>query len=105
MQGLCQQRHFPAVAQPFRVLWAPWAPSLVFVIIGLFLSVIGSVILGPAVGGALLPVGLVGGHGLAIVLGLRMQFMASVVAGLENVRRGGTNMTRKKTGHYNFANI
>lgn len=105
MRGLCQQRHFPAVAQPFRVLWAPWAPSLVFVLIGLFLSVLGSAILGAAVGGFLLPVGLVGGHGLAIVLGLRMQFMASVIAGLENVRRGGTNLTRDKAGSYDFANI
>jgi hypothetical protein len=105
MQGLYQQRHFPAVAQPFRILWAPWAPSLAFVLVGLLLSVLGAAILGPAIGGVLLPVGLVGGHATAIAVGLRMQFMATLVAGLENHRRGTTNLSAKKAGQYEFANL
>lgn len=105
MQGVCQQRHFPAVAQPFRVLWAPWAPSLFLVLAGLLISVFLSAFVGTAFGGLLLPVGIAGGHGLAIVLGLRMQFMVTIIGGLENVRRGTTNLAKGKSGPYEFANI
>ena len=100
MQGVCQQRHFPAVAQPFRVLWAPWAPSLFFTLTGLLLSVVSQ-----SLGAFILPIGLVGGHVIAIIIGLRMQFMVTLIAGIENVRRGSTNLTSQKTGAYEFANI
>ncbi|MAM40846.1 MAG: hypothetical protein CL949_20605 [Erythrobacter sp.] len=105
MQGVCQQRHFPAVAQPFRVLWAPWAPSLFFTLTGLLLSVLMMALVSQSLGAFILPIGLVGGHVIAIIIGLRMQFMVTLIAGIENVRRGSTNLTSQKTGAYEFANI
>lgn len=105
MQGLCQQRHFPAVAQPFRVLWAPWAPALFFFFAGMLFSVLGAAIFGAGLGGFLLPVGIVGGHTLAILVGLRMQFMANIIGGLENRRTGSTNLTKQKLSTFEFANL
>ncbi len=105
MQGVCQQRHFPAVAQPFRVLWAPWAPSLFFTLTGLLLSVLVMALVSQSLGSIILPIGIVGGHAIAIVIGLRMQFMVTLIAGIENMRRGSTNLTTAKTGPYEFANI
>lgn len=105
MQGVCQQRHFPAVAQPFRVLWAPWAPALFFFFCGLFFSVLCAAIFGAGIGGFMLPVGIVGGHTLAILVGLRMQFMANIIGGLENRRTGSTNLAAEKTSQFDFANL
>jgi len=105
MKGGCQQRHFPAVAQPFRILWAPWAPAVFFFVTAVILAILGMALLGASFGGILLPVLIVIGHVVAILLGLKMRYMASILAGMENRRAGTTNLTDKKTGSFEFANL
>ena len=104
--GLCRQRHFPAVAQPFRVLWAPWAPALFFFIGGLILSIICMGIFGSTIGSFILVFNIVAGHITAILVGLKMRYMASLITGVENRRTGSTNLSEKEVpGSHNFSNI
>lgn len=104
--GLCRQRHFPAVAQPFRVLWAPWAPALFFFFSGLFMAVLGIAFIGSQWGTFLMIVGVIGGHLTAISVGLKFRYMASIVTGLENRRTGSNNLSEDdRPTQYNFSNI
>lgn len=108
-QGTCTQRHFPAVAQPFRILWAPWSAALFFFFAAMMTSFLLMAIFGSSVGGAAMPVLVMVGHGLAISIGIKMRYLASIVGGLENRRTGATNLKTKVDGKketpFEFANI
>ena len=95
MRGVCHQHHFPAVARPFRILWAPWAPAIFCFV---------SAIVGTPLGSVLMPVSILIGHGVAIAIGNKAQYMATLVTGLENRRTGSTNLS-KDGGNFDFANI
>ena len=108
-QGTCTQRHFPAVAQPFRILWAPWSAALAFFAIAMLTSFFLMGLFGSSVGGVAMPVLVMIGHGLAISVGIRMRYLASIIGGLENRRTGSTNLKKipegEKRSSYEFANI
>ena len=105
MRGVCQQRHFPSVARPFRILWAPWAPAVFFFFLSFILAGLSGAILGGTVGSIMMPVGIVGGHLAAIFLGSKAQYAATLVTGIENRRTGNTNLNPDKSGNYDFSNI
>jgi len=104
MRGVCHQSHFPAVARPFRLLWAPWAPAVFSFFASLLLSVFISILISMTLGTFLLPLFILVGHGLAITVGSRAQYMATLVTGIENRRTGSTNLG-DDDGNFNFANI
>lgn len=104
MQGVCMQNHFPAVAQPFRVLWAPWSLALLGIFSSLFISVFCMMLVSTTIGGVLLVVLMPGFHILAIVFGLRLRYLSSLVTSLDNRKTGSTNLSRD-SGTYEFANI
>jgi hypothetical protein len=104
MQGVCQQNHFPAVAQPFRVLWAPWSLALLGVVTALFTSVFLMIVVGTTIGGIALIVLLPGLHVAAIVFGLKLRYLSSIVTSLDNRRTGTTNLSKDKNT-FDFANI
>lgn len=105
VSGLCRQRHFPAVAQPFRILWAPWSSALFFFVIAIITSILSMAIIGSSIGAIVLALGIICGHLAAIGLGLRMRYLATIVSGLENRRTGSTNLSEDKVGSYEFSNI
>ena len=105
MRGVCQQRHFPTVARPFRILWAPWAPAVFFFVFSFFLSLFLTAFFGTAVGSFILPLGFVGGHLAAIFIGSRAQYAATIITGFENRRTGSTNLSKDSDGNYTFSNI
>ena len=102
-EGFCKQNHFPAVAQPFKVLWAPWPLA----VLGLCLSLLFTLILvavglmTPAMLG--FPLFVAGFHGLAIGMGLRMRYAMAIIFSLDN-RKVGTSNLGGKGSHY-FSNI
>jgi hypothetical protein len=104
MQGVCVQNHFPAVAQPFRVLWAPWSLAVLGIMVSIFTSAFSMLILGPAIGGIMMAVLVPGCHVGAILLGLKLRYLSSMVVSLENRKTGTTNLS-KDVGHFDFANI
>jgi len=104
MRGVCHQHHFPAVARPFRILWAPWAPAVFCFFAGMMLSVVVSLVFGTTYGSILMPIGIVVGHGIAIAIGTKAQYMATLVTGMENRRTGSTNLT-EDGGNFDFANL
>lgn len=104
MQGVCMQNHFPAVAQPFRVLWAPWSLALLGIFSALFISVFCMIVFGSTFGGILLVILVPGFHGLAIAFGLKLRYLSSMVTSLDNRRTGTTNLA-EDGGNFEFANI
>ena len=104
MQGVCMQNHFPAVAQPFRVLWAPWSLALLGIFSSLFISVFCMILLGTTIGGIMLVVLMPGFHILAIVFGLKLRYLSSIVTSLDNRKTGSTNLSHE-SGTFEFANI
>ena len=72
MRGVCQQRHFPSVARPFRILWAPWAPAVFFFGLSFVLAGLGAAIFGGSAGPIVLVIGIMGGQQIASV-GKRIQ--------------------------------
>ena len=104
MQGVCMQNHFPAVAQPFRVLWAPWSLAALGIFTSLTLGVFSMLLFGAAVGGVALFILLPGMHALAIVFGLKLRYLSSMVTSLDNRKTGSTNLS-DDGGTFEFANI
>jgi hypothetical protein len=105
MRGVCQQRHFPSVARPFRILWAPWAPAVFFFCASFFISIMTSSFVGTSIGSILLPIGIVVGHLAAILVGTKAQYAATIITGVENRRTGSTNLSQDKSSAYEFSNI
>lgn len=106
MQGVCTQKHFPAVAQPFRVLWAPWPLAAVGIASALFLSVFCMAVFGTTVGGIMLPLTIVSFHGTAIAFGLKLRYLATMATSLDNRKTGSSNLAPKKgKSNFEFANI
>ena len=104
MRGVCHQNHFPAVARPFRILWAPWAPAVFCFFTSILLSLIISLVFGKTLGTIFMPIGIIGGHIVAITAGNKAQYMATLVTGLENRRTGSTNLN-VDGGNFDFANL
>jgi hypothetical protein len=104
MQGVCMQNHFPAVAQPFRVLWAPWSLAVLGIVSSLLLGVMSMLLFGAAVGGVILFILLPGFHVMAILFGLKLRYLSSIVLSLDN-RKTGTNNLSQDGGSFEFANI
>lgn len=104
MQGVCQQKHFPAVAQPFRVLWAPWSLAALGIALALVISAFTMATIGTTVGGILLAVLVPGFHILAIALGLKLRYLSTMVTSLDNRKTGSSNLSPDKSG-FDFANI
>lgn len=103
MQGVCTQRHFPAVAQPFRILWAPWPLAVLgfaisFVFSGLIMALVSA-----SLGGFIFPFMIIIMHGVAIAMGFKLKYFATMVFSLENRRTGTNNLGAE--GNYNFDNI
>ena len=105
MRGVCQQRHFPSVARPFRILWAPWAPAVFFFGLSFVLAGLGAAIFGGSAGPIVLVIGIMGGHFAAVMIGSKAQYAASIVTGIENRRTGTTNLSSESAGNYEFSNI
>ena len=105
MRGVCQQRHFPTVARPFRILWAPWAPAVFFFFLSFILAGLMGLIFGGSTGAFMMPIGIIGGHLAAIFLGSKAQYAATLVTGIENRRTGTTNLSPEKSGNYEFSNL
>lgn len=105
--GLCTQRHFPAVAQPFRVLWAPWPAAALSAGTVFVVSVL--IMLTPlsSMSTIILVVGLPTGHGIAVATGIKVRYLANIVNGLENRKTGSTNLKddSEKSSSFEFANI
>lgn len=104
MRGFCHQNHFPAVARPFRLLWAPWAPAVFCFAAAFVISLLLMAIIGADIGMFLMPVLILVGHGIAIGFGNKAQYMATMVTGLENRRTGSTNLN-PEGGNFDFANL
>ena len=106
-QGLCTQRHFPAVAQPFRVLWAPWPAAALSAAVVFLLSVFLMLTPFSSLGSILLVVGLPVGHGIAIAVGIKARYLADIVGGIENRKTGSTNLKvyKEDKTSFDFANI
>jgi len=104
MQGVCMQNHFPAVAQPFRVLWAPWSLAVLGIVSALFISAFTMLLVGTTVGGILMAVLVPGFHIMAIVFGLKLRYLSSLVLSLDNRKTGITNLS-PDSGNFDFANI
>lgn len=102
-EGFCKQNHHPAVAQPFRVLWAPWPLAVVGLALALFLTVllVAMGLMTVAMFGFPLFVG--GFHVLAIVLGLKLRYAMPIIFSLDN-RKTGTSNIGGKGSHY-FSNV
>ncbi len=105
MRGLCVQKHFSAVSQPFKVLFAPWAPAILFFALAFVLSIFSAAIFGTSVAAIVMVLGVLIGHGLAIAVGMKMQYIATIITGIESRRTGSTNLSSEKTGNYDFSNI
>lgn len=106
-QGLCTQRHFPAVAQPFRVLWAPWPAAALSAGTVFLLAIFLMLTPFSSVGTILLVIGLPVGHGIAVAVGIKARYLADIVGGIENRKTGSTNLKSDdgdKTS-FDFANI
>ena len=103
MSGVCTQRHFPAVAQPFRVLWAPWPLAILGLAMSLFLMVflVAMGLMTVAMFG--FPVFVLGFHGAAIVMGLKLRYAMPIVFSLDNRKTGRSNLGGK--GSHYFSNI
>ena len=104
MHGVCTQRHFPAVAQPFRVLWAPWSLAAAGFALAFFLSMLVFGIFGATVGGILFPVFILVGHGSAIVLGMKLRYFATLLLSIEARKTGSSNLADNDSS-FDFANI
>lgn len=105
MRGTCTQRHFPAVARPFRILWAPWAAAVFSFFTAIVASILFTAIFGTGFGGITLPLFILLGHIAAIVFGTKFQYLATIVTGMENRRTGGSNLSPKKGDTYDFSNL
>lgn len=105
--GLCTQRHFPAVAQPFRVLWAPWPAAALSAGVVFVLSILLMLTPLSSLGTIILVVGLPVGHGIAIATGIKARYLADIIGGLENRKTGSTNLKQDdgKSSSFDFANI
>lgn len=104
MQGVCTQPHCPAVAQPFRVLWAPWSLAVVgivttFVVAGLCMALIGMTF-----GGIMLAVLMPVNQLLAIMFGLKLRYLATMVTSIDNRKTGRSNLS-DEGGGFEYANI
>ena len=75
----------------------------------MFTSFMLMAVFGSSVGGVAMPVLVMIGHGLAISVGLKMRYLASIIGGLENRRTGSTNLKVNRDGKketpFEFANI
>lgn len=106
--GFCQQRHFPAVAQPFRILWAPWPAALLSVLLAIVFTILFALIFGTSFSAIMLPVLIVGGHGIAILVGLKLRYLWSMVSSLDARKTGGTNLadpTKTPLSSFEYSNI
>ena len=92
MQGVCQQRHFPAVAQPFKIFWAPWPLVVAGAITAFSISILSMLLVNTTVGSIALPVLLLVFHTLAVVFGLRMRYAYNILMAMENRKTGSTNL-------------
>ncbi len=102
-EGFCKQNHFPAVAQPFKVLWAPWPLAILGLAMALFLMLVlvASGLMTVAMFG--FPLFVAGFHGLAIAMGLKMRYAMPIVFSLDNRKVGSSNLGGK--GPHYFSNI
>jgi hypothetical protein len=102
-EGYCKQNHFPAVAQPFKVLWAPWPLAVLGLAMALFLTIV-LVAVGPmtiAMFG--FPLFVAGFHVLAIVMGLKLRYAMPIVFSLDNRKTGSSNLGGE--GSHYFSNV
>lgn len=104
MQGVCTQKHFPAVAQPFRVLWAPWSLAALGVASAIIISGFSMALIGTTVGGIMLAVLIPAFHLAAIAFGLKLRYLSTMVTSLDNRKTGTNNLSPDKSG-FDFANI
>lgn len=104
MQGVCTQKHFPAVAQPFRVLWAPWSLAALGMVSAIVISGFSMALFGATVGGLLLALLFPLFHLLAIIFGLKLRYLSTMVTSLEN-RKSGVNNLSNEQGGFEYANI
>lgn len=99
----CQQNHFPAVAQPFTIFWAPWPLTvggfLLSFILFLFIALLGF----STIGMMLLPLMILGFHAGAIILGMRMRYIWTILLASECRKTGSNNLGGK--GSQEFGNI
>lgn len=101
--GYCKQNHFPAVAQPFKVLWAPWPLAVVGLAMSLLLTLVLVAIGLMTIAMFGFPLFVAGFHGLAIVMGLKMRYAMPIVFSLDNRKTGSSNLGGK--GPHYFSNI
>lgn len=84
---------------------APWAPAVFF----FGLAFLTSAFLGAMLGGATFAIALVVlllvGHGLAIAIGSKFQYLATIVTGVENRRTGSCNLSQDEVSSYEFYNL
>lgn len=104
MQGVCTQKHFPAVAQPFRVLWAPWSLAALGIASALVISGFLMALVGTTVGGLALAALVPAFHLAAIGFGLKLRYLSTMVTSLDNRKTGSSNLSPDKSG-FDFANI
>lgn len=103
-QGVCTQKHFPAVAQPFRVLWAPWSLAAFGIASAIILSGFSMALIGTTVGGIMMAILVPLFHGVAIMFGLKLRYLSTMITSLDNRKTGSTNLSRDGGG-FNYANI
>lgn len=103
MQGVCQQKHFPAVAQPFRVLWAPWPLAVAGLVVSIFSAVFLMISGLKSMAAIGLPLMMVGFHGGAVILGLKLRYVYPLLLSIESRKTGSNNLGAK--GHFVFGNI
>ncbi|MFZ3481923.1 hypothetical protein [Sphingomonas sp. 3-13AW] len=102
-EGFCKQNHFPAVAQPFKVLWAPWPLAVLGLGLALFFTLLLVAVGLMTIAMFGFPLFVAGFHVLAIVLGLKMRYAMSIVFSLDNRKVGSSNLGGK--GSHYFSNI
>jgi hypothetical protein len=96
-------RVLPAVAQPFRVLWAPWPLAVVGLAMALFLTVLLVAVGLMTVAMFGFPLFVAGFHALAIIMGLKLRYAMPIVFSLDNRKIGTSNLSDE--GQHYFSNI
>lgn len=103
-QGVCTQKHFPSVAQPFRVLWAPWSLAAAGIFSAIFTAGFVMALIGTTIGGVMLAILVPLFHLLAIIFGLKLRYLSTMITSLDNRKTGSNNLAPQK-GTFDFANI
>jgi len=98
VKGICTQLHYPAVAQPFTIFWAPWPLFIIELIACFALLLLLSLTVSMGVGVFAFIIGMPLFHILSVRMGMKMRYCFTIVTSIDNRRKGQTNLARHVKG-------